>query len=123
MVIALATSHGRMAPCFAGTDLRIVSADGEASTATVLGTEDWHPLAWGTELAMRGVDLLICAGIDLATWSAVQGHDIAVIPDAMGEAETVWKAWLAGDLAPPASWPPSAATCCGKRCRRRRRGA
>ena len=113
MKAALATSHGRMAPCFAGVELRIVRddtpglADGQAGFegAEVLSTQGWHPLGWGRELMRRDVGLLLCAGIDQGTWASIRGHGIEVIPNAMGEATTVLGAWRRGLLAPPQLWP------------------
>jgi hypothetical protein len=113
MKVALAISHGRVAPCFAGVPLCVV--DDDASTkgdaradlrdAEAVATEGWHPLAWGRELMRRDVGLLLCAGIAPGTWAATQGHGIKVIPDAMGEADAVLAAWRSGHLTPPQMWP------------------
>ena len=105
MKLALATSHGRMASCFGGVELRIVDDDVDLREARVLSTHGWHPLAWGRELMRRDVALLMCAGIDQATWAAVQGHGIQVIPNAIGEPATVFVAWRKGQLNPPQVWP------------------
>jgi hypothetical protein len=124
MKAALAISHGRMAPCFAGVDLRIIKdsaptkageqaapqasqAGGQVDLdgAEVLSTQGWHPLGWGRELMQRDVGLLLCAGIDQGTWASVKGHGIEVIPNAMGEAATILDAWRRGLLAPPRLWP------------------
>lgn len=113
MKAALAISHGRMAPCFAGVELRIVEknvssqAGGQADldAANVLYTHGWHPLGWGRELMRKDVGLLLCAGIAPGTWAAIQGHGIEVIPNAMGDANAVLAAWRGGHLAPPRLWP------------------
>ncbi len=113
MKAALAVSHGRMAACFAGVDLRIVGdnaptqAGGQADLdgAEVLSTHGWHPLAWGRELVRRDVGLLLCAAIDQSTWASVRGHGIQVIPNAMGEAGSVLADWRSGHLSPPRVWP------------------
>ena len=105
MKVALATSHGRMAPCFGGVELRVVENNADLQDARVLSTHGWHPLAWGRELMRRDVALLMCAGIDQATWSAVQGHGIQVIPNAIGDPEPVFAAWRNGRLSPPQLWP------------------
>jgi len=119
MKVALATSHGRMAPCFAGVELRIVaehtalqSRDGgktggqaDLVDADVLSTHGWHPLAWGRELMRRDVGLLLCAGIDQGTWAAIQGHGIQVIPNAIGDTQAAFGAWHSGRLSLPRVWP------------------
>lgn len=124
MKAALATSHGRMAPCFAGVELLIVRDDGPrpadaqvapqasqaggrvgSADAEVLSTHGWHPLGWGRELMRHDVGLLLCAGIAPATWAAIRGHGIEVIPNAMGEAGAVLDAWQSGLLDPPKLWP------------------
>jgi hypothetical protein len=124
MRAALVVSHGRMAPCFAGVDLQIVGdnvppqvsgqaapqasqAGGQADLdgAEVLSTHGWHPLGWGRELMRHDVGLLLCAGIASGTWAAIQGHGIEVIPNAMGDADTVLAAWRGGHLTPPRLWP------------------
>ena len=127
MKVALATSHRRMASCFAGVELRIVGenalpqapaasqgkqaggpqAGGQADldVAAVVSTRGWHPLAWGRELMRRDVALLLCAGIDHGTWAAIQGHGIQVIPGAMGDPGTALAAWRSGHLRPPQVWP------------------
>lgn len=113
MRAALVVSHGRMAPCFAGVDLRIVGDNaptqvhGQADLdgAEVLSTHGWHPLGWGRELMRHDVGLLLCAGIASGTWAAIQGHGIEVIPNAMGDADTVLAAWRGGHLTPPRLWP------------------
>ena len=105
MKLALATSHGRMASCFGGVELRIVDDNADLREARVLSTHGWHPLAWGRELMSRDVTLLMCAGIDHATWAAVQGYGIQVIPNAIGNPETVFETWRNGHLSPPRLWP------------------
>ena len=116
MKVGLATSHERMAPCFAGVDLRIVkenatlqagqaSGQAELDVAQVVSTHGWHPLGWGRELMRRDIGLLLGAGIDQGTWAAIQGHGIAVIPNAIGDAGTVLIEWRSGDLTPPQLWP------------------
>ena len=72
-------------------------------------TADWHPLSWGRELMKRDVARLVCSGIDRATWGAIRGHGIDVIPDAAGELQDVFSAWRAGLLKPPADWPSAMA--------------
>ena len=117
MKAALATSHGRMAPCFAGVDLRIVGdsapptqVDGQADLdgAEVLSTHGWHPLGWGRELMRHDVGLLLCAAIDQSTWASVLGHGIQVIPNAIGDAGSVLAEWRSGHLSPPRWWPAHA---------------
>jgi len=105
MKVGLATSQGRMAPCFAGVALRILEEDADLGDATVDSTQGWHPLLWGRELMRRDVGLLLCAGLDQGTWAAVQGHGIQVIPNAMGQADQVWAAWRSGALSVPPMWP------------------
>ena len=119
MKAALTTSHGRMAPCFAGVELRILGEYGGVPSrpgaetagqaglagAQVVSTHGWHPLCWGRELWRRDVALLLCAGIDQGTWAAIRGHGIEVIPNAIGDPETVFAAWHGGRLNPPRLWP------------------
>ena len=105
MKVALATSHGRMAPCFGGVELRIVDNNADLRDAPVLSTHGWHPLVWGRELMRRDVTLLMCAGIDQATWAALRGHGIQVIPNAIGDPATVFATWRSGRLSPPQLWP------------------
>ena len=105
MKVALTTSHGRMAPCFAGVELRVLSDEMNLAVAKVVLTCGWHPLGWGHELMQRDITLLLCAGIDRGTWSAVQGHGIQVIPNAIGEPEAVFSSWRSGQLCPPQVWP------------------
>jgi len=119
--VALATSHDRMAPCFAGIELRVIDEGGGPDNWKVVATHGWHPLAWGRELMQRDVGLLLCAGIDQATWAAVQGHGIQVIPIAMGDPRAAFAAWSSGRLAPPALWPAYGGGFDG-RCRGRGRG-
>ena len=121
MLIALTTSHGRIAPCFAGVELCICADAREPSSTTTLATTGWHPLSWGRELVDRGVEVLICAGIDMSTWAALRGHGVDVIPEATGDVEDVLADWAAGRLVPPAAWPPYHGMCPGRRCRRRGR--
>ena len=117
MNLALAISHDRMAPCFAGVGLRIVDENAGFDDAEYLSTHGWHPLAWGRELMRRDVELLICAGINLQTWAGIRGHGINVIPEATGDPRQVLLAWRNHQLRPPASWPSY-----GGRQRRRFRG-
>jgi len=105
MKVALTTSHGRMAPCFAGVELKILSDKMDLDVANVISSCGWHPLAWGHELMQRDVTLLLCAGIDHGTWAAIQGHGIQVIPNAIGEPDTVFTSWRSGRLSPPQIWP------------------
>ena len=105
MKVALATSQGRMAPCFAGVELRIVKENADVNKAEVLSTHGWHPLAWGLELMRHDIGLLLCAGINQGTWSAMQGHGIQVIPNAMGSPATVLAGWRSGQLTLPRLWP------------------
>ena len=113
MNTALTISHGRMAPCFAGVEIWIVSnnipehAAGHAilDGAKIILTYGWHPLGWGRELMRCDVGLLLCSGIDQSTWSSVQGHGIQVIPNAIGDALSVLNAWRSGRLSPPRLWP------------------
>jgi hypothetical protein len=123
MKAALATSHARMAPCFAGVELRILDENTDLRAAEAVSTHGWHPLAWGRELMRHDVAVLLCAGIDHATWSAIQGHGIQVIPNAIGDPETVLEGWRSGRLSPPAVWPnyPVGFGAGGLRAGRRRR--
>ena len=105
MKVALATSHGRMAPCFAGVDLRLVDEHGSLSGAFALTTHGWHPLGWGRELMRRDVSVLLCAGIDHGTWASIRGHGITVIPGAVGAPAGVLQRWRNGSLQPPELWP------------------
>lgn len=128
MKAALATSHGRMAPCFAGVVLWIVQEDVQTACERdeVLSTHGWHPLAWGRELMRHEVGLLLCSGIDQSTWASVQGHGIQVIPNTMGATGSVLAAWRSGHLSPPKLWPAYLndlgcnASGFGGGCRRRR---
>ena len=124
MNIGLTTSHGRMAPCFAGTDLWVVGADDDAAAHRVVSTAQWRPMFWGHELMRRDIGLLLCAGIDRFLWGAFQGFGIRVIPDTTGTPEDVVAQWRAGRLVPPPMWPPCRGTGGWGRGRRRcRRGA
>jgi hypothetical protein len=131
MKVALATSHGRMAPCLAGVDLLVIdqaladqsgavgimrggardsSGNGRDAKAAlesgqVFSTHGWHSLAWGRELMLRDVTLLLCAGVDHWTWAAIRGHGIRVIPNAFGETDVVVSAWRNGQLSSHRVWP------------------
>lgn len=105
MKMALTTSHGRMAPCFAGVELRIIDDNADLHEAHILSTRRWHPLVWGRELMRRDVTLLMCAGVNQATWAALRGHGIQVIPNAIGDPGNVLATWRGGRLTPPALWP------------------
>lgn len=105
MRIALATRHGRMAPCFAGAALRIVDGPAALEAAATVPTDGWHPLGWGRELMRRDVGLLLCAGLDQATWAGLQGHGIQVVPGVLGDPADALAAWRNGRLQPPALWP------------------
>ena len=113
MKAAFVMTNGRMAPCFAGVEVRLVEKktgmEGEASSglkeAEILSTKTWHPLQWGRELALHGVNVLLCAGIMPGTWAAVCGNGIEVIPNAMGAAENVLALWCGGKVTPPQTWP------------------
>jgi len=132
MKLALATTHDRMAPCFAGVDLKIMDQAGTVEEAVTVSTHGWHPLSWGRELMRRDVSLVLCAGIDQGTWASIQGHGIEVVPGAMGDPDAALTAWRAGQLGPPALWPAYAGgmnglsrrSGCGagrrRRCRRGR---
>ena len=122
MNIALTTSHDRMAPCFAGVDLSIVDEQTPLGGARRLSTHGWHPLAWGRELMKNDVAVLLCAGIDLATWGGLCGHGIQVVPTAMGSPENVLAAWREKQLRPTPVWPAYAAPPRGGRRRRFRGG-
>ena len=106
MILALTISHGRMAPCFAGVEICLLSEDENIDNGVRISTHDWHPLSWGYELRRKGVKLLLCSGIDLSTWSGLQGHGIRVIPNIMGDPEKVLTQWRQGALQQPESWPP-----------------
>lgn len=105
MKVALTTGQGRMAPCFAGADLRLVEEGKGYREADVVATHGWHPLAWGHELMRRDVDMLLCDGIDQSVWGAVQGHGIQVIPTVSGDAEQIFEQWSQGKLITPPLWP------------------
>jgi len=94
-----------MAPCFGGVELQIVEGDEDLRDGHIVSTHGWHPLAWGRELMRRDVALLLCAGIDQATWAALRGHGIQVIPNAIGDPATVFATWRNGSLIPPGLWP------------------
>ena len=101
MNVALTTSHGRMAPCFPGVELRVVGPQSTPEEAEVTVTRAWHPLVWGRELMRRDVNTLLCAGIDQVVWAGIRGYGIQVIPNAMGDPGHVLKQWLTGHLAVP----------------------
>lgn len=122
MNVALAISHGRMAPCFAGVELRIVDGNGDLNAAGLVSTRGWHPLGWGRELMRRDVGLLLCTGIDQGTWGSIRGHGIQVIPNAMGDPGATLAAWRSGRLRPPPIWPAYPAGSGGGRRRKRFRG-
>jgi hypothetical protein len=117
MIIALSTSNNRIAPGFAGVELLIfdtsaaTGADAPLPTPVVVDTTSWHPLDWGRELARHNVKLLICSGINHSTWATLKGHNIEVIPNAIGSIATAYAQWLAGSLTPPPDW---AAYPCGQ---------
>ncbi|AKJ63408.1 hypothetical protein [Kiritimatiella glycovorans] len=94
-----------MAPCFAGTRLLVVDTGASPDAGAEVSTRGWHPLAWGRELMRRDVGTLLCAGIDPATWSAIRGHGIDVVPHAAGTPEGVLEAWRTGALHPAEPWP------------------
>lgn len=122
MIVAMVTSRGRMAPCFAGAELWIVPDNVDLSRAQFVSTRGWHPLAWGRELMQRDVAVLLCAGIDQATWAGVRGHGIDAVPTAIGNLETVLSAWRDGNLQPPHMWPAFPVGTGGRRRRGRFRG-
>ena len=101
MNVALTTSHGRMAPCFSGVDLRVIGAQSDLEAGEVVATRAWHPLVWGRELMRRDVNTLLCAGIDQVVWAGIRGYGIQVIPNAMGDPGQAWNQWLTGHLAVP----------------------
>lgn len=105
MKVAFATSHGRMAPCFGGVELRIVNSNADLQDARVLSTHGWHPLAWGRELMRLDVTLLMCASVDQTTWAALRGHGIQVIPNSVGDPAAVFATWRNGRLSLPQLWP------------------
>lgn len=111
MKVALTINCDRfMAPVFAGVEVWISDSDAEAGEGSrMISTRGWHQLAWGAELKRLGVDVLICGGVDMATYSALEGHGIQVIPDASGSAPEVFNAWRCGRLVPPEEWPPNPA--------------
>ncbi len=119
MKTALTISQGRMAPCFAGVELRIVEASLSATddsalvleTAQVFSTQGWHPLGWGRELVRHNVEVLLCAGIDQSTWASILGHGIRVVPTTLGAADEVLSAWRDGSLTVPRIWPPIPKAC------------
>jgi len=101
MNVALTTSHGRMAPCFSGVELRMIGPQSDLKAAEIVVTRAWHPLVWGRELMRRDVDTLLCGGIDQVVCSGIRGYGIEVISDAMGDPEQVLNQWLTGRLAVP----------------------
>ena len=105
MVIALTISHGRIAPCFAGVEIWILSEDEILDNGVRISTHGWHPLAWGYELRRKHVTLILCSGIDLSTWSGLRGHGIRVIPNITGNPDKVLDQWRQGALQQPESWP------------------
>ena len=105
MNVALTTSHGRIAPCFSGVELRVVEAQSDLETAKVVVTRGWHPLAWGQELMRHDVNVLLCAGIDQVLWAGIRGYGIHVIPNAMGDPGEVLSQWSVGRLVAPQTWP------------------
>lgn len=119
MKTALTINQGRMAPCFAGVELRIVEAIPSATddsalalgNAQVVSTRGWHPLGWGRELVRHNVEVLLCAGIDQSTWASILGHGIRVVPTTLGAADKVLSAWRDGALTAPRIWPPIPKAC------------
>ena len=103
--MALTVSDGRMAPCFSGVELRVVGSQENSEAAKVVETRGWHPLVWGRELMRRDVSTLLCTGIDQVVWGGIRGHGIQVIPNAIGDAESVLAQWVAGGLVVPRTWP------------------
>lgn len=120
MKVALAVSHQRMAPAFSGAQAVILGSESAYEAGECIDTAAWHPLMWGRELMRYGVEVLLCSGIDHGTWSAVQGSGVCVVPNVVGEAGEVWKAWRRGEISPPPIWPANPG--CLKRRRRRRGG-
>jgi len=94
MNVALTTSHGRMAPCFSGVELRVVGPGSDPQAAEIVATRVWHPLVWGRELMCRDVNTLLCAGIDQVVWAGIRGYGIEVIPNVMGDMQQVLRQWL-----------------------------
>lgn len=115
--VGLTISRGRMSPCFPGTDLLVVSADGGAAKGKTVATMGWHPLAWGQELMRRNVGTLLCAGMDQFLWGALRGHGIQVVPEVVGDPSRALERWRSGELKAPEQWPP-----CPARGRRQCRG-
>ena len=101
MNVALTISHGRMAPCFSGVELRVIESQGDPEQAEDIVTQAWHPLVWGRELMRRDVNTLLCAGIEQGVWAGIRGYGIEVIPNAMGNPGEVLNQWLNGRLVVP----------------------
>ena len=119
---ALTTSHGRVAPCLPGVELRIFRPRQGWDEGQVISTAGWDPLAWTNELLRRDVRTLLCAGIDQFLWGALRGYGIQVVPTVMGVPEDVLRFWDSGRLEVPQSWPPyPGAGVCGRTRRKRNR--
>lgn len=125
MKLAVTVNRGRVAPVFPGVDLRLIEEqDATSSSREDVMTSSWPLPAWSAQLMRRDVGVLLCAGIDSFVWGALQGHGIAVVPDAIGLPDEIIKQWRNGTLTVPQTWPPQTqgACCRGLRRRKGRRG-
>jgi hypothetical protein len=102
---ALTTNGGRMASCFAGTQLWLVSPSQPTTDHQTIDTTRWEALAWGRELMRHDVSVLLCTGIDRFVAGSLQGHGIRVIAGVTGNAQSVLTDWRAGKLAMPEASP------------------
>lgn len=124
MNIGLTVSHGRVAPCFPGVELWIVSSGDDIEKKQVADTRNWPAMAWGSELMRHNVSVLLCAGVDHFLFGALQGYGIEVIPDAEGSPAKVIEHWQKGALKVSNIWRPhrQGVFSGGSRRRKGRRG-
>ncbi|MCK5529099.1 MAG: hypothetical protein KAI74_05405 [Kiritimatiellae bacterium] len=96
MKVALITSGGRMAPCFAGNELFIYDDDSGSGEHVVIDTAGWELRDWTTELIKYDIDQLLCAGIGQFLSGALFGNGIVVISNIVGVVDEVLEKWRQG---------------------------
>ena len=116
MRLALPVHNGRISPVFdVAARLLVVDVNGEEIAVheeVELSSEDLATRA--DEVARRGVDTLICAGISAPMAMALQTAGVQVIPQTCGPAEAVAQAFAAHQLTEQNFLMPG---CCGRRRR------
>jgi len=108
MKIAIPVFGTRVSPRFTCTDqfLLVEAEKGEITQREIISVSESHPLRCTRILVEKGVDVIICGGINRVSEQQLDYHNIMIFSWINGEVEEVLDSFLKGDLLTKASVRP-----------------